>query len=118
MRPPTLWEGEDAHLPDPGKTQHSSEREPDKICGAYIFNCLAGVVEIEDPEFNRFEVHVADAKAGEVDIDLAGVTDGIKAEAVVNTPMEPRMFVVGRGGDATEVLRQSDAREYLELVKR
>ena len=100
MRPPTLWEGEAAHLPNPGANAHSSEPEPDKICGAYIFNCQKGVVEVEDPEFNRFEVHVADARAGEVDIDLAGVTDGIKAEAVVNAD-GPRMFVVGRGGDAT-----------------
>ena len=60
-------------------------------------------MQVEDPEFNRFKVHVTDLQAGEVDIDLAGVTDGIKAEAVVNAPMEPRLFVIDRDGDATEV---------------
>merc|ERR1719502_2524636 len=56
MRPPSLWEGEAAHLPilppPTGAAAHSSQPEPDKICGAYIFNCQKGVVEVEDPEFN------------------------------------------------------------------
>ena len=230
LRPPSLWKGDAAHMPKATSNVHSSEPEPDTICGAYIFNCLAGrmevggrwlvggarrrgpappparvarsgppplapaprsrfvprrrpecagtfffallpcvraatpvvgggrdvprrafdvacvrplssssgaprvegpaarrapraarrapllccllsvvsfslgrVVQVEDPEFNRFKVHVTDLHAGEVDIDLAGVTDGIKAEAVVNAPMEPRLFVIDRDGDATEV---------------
>ena len=118
LRPPSLWKGDAAHMPKATSNVHSSEPEPDTICGAYIFNCLAGRMEVEDPEFNRFKVHVTDLHAGEVDIDLAGVTDGIKAEAVVNAPMEPRLFVIDRDGDATEVLRQSDAEEYLKHVQR
>lgn len=49
-------------------------------------------------------------------IDLAGEnpTLSLRAHAVINNPLEPRLFVYRRDGSALELLRADDARKWCE----
>eukprot|EP00903_Cladosiphon_okamuranus_P016097 g14858.t2 len=51
-------------------------------------------------------------KSEGVTIDLAGETIGVRSEALVNTPLEPRLFIYRRDGSALELLRNEDAQEW------
>lgn len=56
------------------------------------------------------------AQSEGVTVDLAGETIGVRADALVNTPMEPRLFVYRRDGSALELLRNDDAQEWCERL--
>ena len=56
------------------------------------------------------------AQSEGVTVDLAGETIGVRSEALVNTPLEPRLFVYRRDGSALELLRNEDAREWCERL--
>lgn len=50
-------------------------------------------------------------------VDLAGKMEGdSKAEAVVNDPLPPRLFVMRRDGSAVELLRRQDVRDFERLA--
>lgn len=49
-------------------------------------------------------------------IDLAGETVGVRSDALVDTPLEPRLFVYRRDGSALELLRNQDAQEWCERL--
>lgn len=51
-----------------------------------------------------------------VTIDLAGETIGVRADALVNTPLEPRLFIYRRDGSALELLRNEDAQKWCERL--
>lgn len=51
-------------------------------------------------------------------IDLAGETIGVRSDALVNDPLEPRLFVYRRDGSALELLRNDDAERWCERVSR
>ncbi|CAM9091877.1 unnamed protein product [Ectocarpus fasciculatus] len=55
-------------------------------------------------------------KSNGVTIDLAGETAGMRSEALVNEPLEPRLFVYRRDGSALELLRNDDARTWCERL--
>ena len=52
-----------------------TKSEPDTTCGAFVFDCVAGTLRLEDPEFNCFAAHLCGPRAGEVELELAGVLD-------------------------------------------
>lgn len=51
-----------------------------------------------------------------VTIDLAGETIGVRSDALVNDPLEPRLFVYHRDGSALELLRNDDSQKWLERL--
>ena len=53
-----------------------------------------------------------------VTIDLSGETFGVRSDALVNAPLEPRLFVYRRDGSALELLRNDDAQEWCERLSR
>ncbi|CAM9950707.1 unnamed protein product, partial [Ectocarpus sp. 12 AP-2014] len=55
-------------------------------------------------------------KSNGVTIDLAGETAGMRSEALVNEPLEPRLFIYRRDGSALELLRNDDARTWCERL--
>ncbi|CAM9405657.1 unnamed protein product [Ectocarpus sp. 4 AP-2014] len=55
-------------------------------------------------------------KSNGVTIDLAGETAGMRSEALVNEPLEPRLFIYCRDGSALELLRNDDARTWCERL--
>ena len=53
------------------RAPRAARRAPLLCCLLSVVSFSLGrVVQVEDPEFNRFKVHVTDLHAGEVDIDL------------------------------------------------
>jgi hypothetical protein len=78
---------------------------------------------MEDLEHNVFYASVnpdkveKNEKGATYDVDLAGKIEGDdgKAEAVVNDPMPPRLFVMNRDGSALEMLRPADTNEFAKL---
>lgn len=56
------------------------------------------------------------AQSEGVTVDLAGETIGVRSDALVNAPMEPRLFVYRRDGSALELLRNEDAQEWCERL--
>ena len=124
FRPPELWSGGSIKVrgekfvygsrapradgADDVDEEDETRSEPDATCGAFVFDCVGGALRVEDPEFNCFAAHLCGPRAGEVELELAGVSEGIRAEAVVNSPLSPRCFVVARDGSAEELLRAGD----------
>lgn len=49
-------------------------------------------------------------------VDLAGEATGIRSDALVNSPLEPRLFVYRRDGSALELLRNDDAQRWCDSV--
>lgn len=47
-------------------------------------------------------------------IDLSGEAAGVRSDAQVDNPLEPRLFVYRRDGSALELLRNDDARTWCE----
>lgn len=45
-------------------------------------------------------------------IDLAGETAGMRSNALVDNPLEPRLFVYRRDGSALELLRNNDVKRW------
>jgi len=92
--------------------------------GCYEFNLFHGRMVTEDSEHNVFFASVnpekveKNEKGATYDVDLAGKLQGddVKAEAVVNDPMPPRLFVVNRDGTATEFLRPKDVADFRRLA--
>jgi len=74
-------------------------------------------MSLEDPEYNIFVAHLCGKQAGDVEVELAGVSAGVKAEAVVNSPVAPRCFCIGRDGSAIELLRDSDVADLTRDVE-
>jgi len=92
--------------------------------GVYQFNLFHGRLVMEDLEHNVFYASVnpdkveKNEKGATYDVDLAGKIEGEvegdagKAEAVVNDPMPPRLFVMSRDGSALELLRPTDMKDF------
>lgn len=53
-----------------------------------------------------------------VKIDLSGEASGVRSDALVNKPLEPRLFVYRRDGSALELLRNDDAQNWCVRVSR
>ena len=68
----------------------------------YVFHVLKSSCLIEDYEYNRFQINLANVL--EPIIDLAGEVEGLKPEAVTDKPLEPRLFIVQRTADAKEIV--------------
>jgi hypothetical protein len=94
-------------------------------CGVYEFNLFTGRMVTEDPEHNMFFASVNPEKADRndkgatYDIDLAGKIQGddTRAEAVVNDPIPPRLFIMTRDGNATELLKHQDIADFKHLCE-
>lgn len=65
----------------------------------------------------RFPTQCDGATIG-VMIDLAGETIGVRSDALINDPFEPRLFVYHRDGSALELLRNDDAQRWCERLSR
>lgn len=63
---------------------------------------------MQDYEFNSFDI----ALGGDAPLDplvvLSGEVEGLKPPAVADKPMEPRLFVVNRAAEATELVSIPD----------
>ena len=98
----------------PKKERTNADSEPDIHCGAYEFNLFHGKMVMEDFEHNVFFASVnpekveKNEKGATYDVDLAGKIQGddIKAEAVVNAPMSPRLFIMNRDGSVESSMAQ------------
>jgi hypothetical protein len=102
------------------KQDPDAQPDPDHVTQCYIFNLIDGKMSTSDKEHNLFEAWLGDIpKSGCVNVELAGVlsledtNEGMmKVPAVVNEPIEPRMFVVGRDGSGFEILRKSNIEDW------
>jgi hypothetical protein len=115
--------------PHSGHDLFASSTEPDALIYANVLN---GHCTIKDYEFNSFEMDLAFGRRGERDfissnksdeeskivdvhnkkretpmdvtVLLAGEVPGLKPPAVARYPKPPRLFVINRNGEATEVV--------------
>ncbi|CAM9323251.1 unnamed protein product, partial [Discosporangium mesarthrocarpum] len=154
VRPNNLWEGSPCYgvLAGPNSSLPPNTAQPDLLVGTYSFDCRKGVMEVEDPDRNRFALDLtkraflADGYSisreggstpswgglcsssnpgttGPTDgifISLAGESSELKqVDALVENPIEPRLFVYRRDGSALELLRKQDEllwRHRLQLL--
>lgn len=58
----------------------------------------------QDYEFNSFDISLASEDPLNPGVVLSGEVEGLKPPAVADKPMEPRLFVVNRAAEATEVV--------------
>lgn len=56
------------------------------------------------------------AQSDGVLINMAGETAGVRAGALVDDPLEPRLFVYRRDGSALELLREQDAQRWRDRL--
>ena len=139
----SLWTGNDSYecelirrrgVKDDGSSKKKKKKgnrddpdaqpDPDLVTQCYVFNLRDGKMSTRDNEHNLFEAWLGKDKTGEVNVELAGVlqpdviNDGMKkVPAVVNRPIEPRLFVIGRDGSGTEILREYDTEDWERRVK-
>jgi hypothetical protein len=93
--------------------------------GVYEFNLFTGRLVTEDPEHNMFYTSInpdkcdKNEKGATYDVDLAGKLQGddTKAEAVVNDPIPPRLFIMNRDGSAVELMKPQDIADFNHLCK-
>eukprot|EP01038_Epipyxis_sp_PR26KG_P010744 gene10744-14429_t len=69
----------------------------------FSFNFIKATCSILDYEYNRFEIDLINNPLAPK-VLLSGEVEGLKPPAVSDSPMEPRLFIVNRAGEATEVL--------------
>lgn len=79
----------------------------------YIFNVQFMTCMIKDHENNVFDLDLS--RPMEPHLHLAGEIEGMKPKAISESTTEPRMFVVNRDGNATEVVR-NESLEALETA--
>lgn len=60
---------------------------------------------LQDYEFNSFDIALAGPDPLSPGVTLSGEVEGLKPPAVADKPMDPRLFVVNRSAEATEVVR-------------
>ena len=107
------------------KDDPDAQPDPDTETRCYIFSLTEGKMRTCDNEHNIFEAWLGSVtKSGCVNVELAGVlstedtNEGMtKVPAVVNEPIEPRMFVVRRDGSGFEILRNYDIEDWENRVK-
>jgi hypothetical protein len=58
----------------------------------------------QDYEFNSFDVALTSEDPLNPTVVLSGEVEGLKPPAVADKPMEPRLFVMNRAAEATEVV--------------
>ena len=106
------------------KEDPDAQPDPDHVTQCYIFSLIDGKMSTDDNEHNLFEAWLGDVpKSGCVNVELAGVLsiedtdEGMKkVPAVVNEPIEPRMFVVARDGSGFEILRKNNIEDWERRV--
>jgi hypothetical protein len=69
----------------------------------YVFNLLFMTCTIKDHENNIFDIELA--RPMDPFLQLAGEIEGMKPKAISESTTEPRLFIVNRDGNATEVVR-------------
>ena len=85
--------------------------------GVYHFDCSDASMQVADPDNNVFRIDSAVTHGLQgVDIDLAGICDGVIAVPVINDPVHPRLFVMRGDGTGFELLREVDSRRYNSLA--
>ena len=99
--------------PDGSKVLSEALSEPDTTSGAYFIDCYKGELRTSDPENNIFTIRMD----GTYELDLAGedVKD-IETPAIVNKPIEPRLFVLSGDGYGYEYCRPPDIDEYMRKI--
>lgn len=60
--------------------------------------------------------HVRTPQDTGIGIDLAGEAAGMRSEALVGNPSEPRLFVYRRDGSALELLRRKDVESWFQKL--
>jgi hypothetical protein len=70
--------------------------------------------KIEDHEHNVFDLSLTNPLCPKM--QLSGEVEGLKPTAVSVSPLEPRLFIVNRSADATEVLSTLKASELERVV--
>ena len=100
--------------PDGSKVLSEALSEPDTTSGAYFADCYTGILTTSDQENNIFTINLD----GTYDLDLAGEdVEDVTTPAIVNQPIEPRLFVLDGDGYGYEYLRPSDVDEYLRKIE-
>mmetsp|Transcript_28071 Transcript_28071/g.47448 ORF Transcript_28071/g.47448 Transcript_28071/m.47448 type:complete len:1685 (+) Transcript_28071:109-5163(+) len=79
----------------------------------YVFNLIFMSCTIKDHENNIFDIELA--RPTEPFLQLAGEIEGMKPKAISESTTEPRLFIVNRDGNATEVVR-NETLEALETA--
>ena len=92
----------DVPPPPPPAGKNDTQRDMGPTETTYTFNIRRESVRIEDYEYNRFEVTLGNVLNPIV--DLAGEVEGLKPVAITEKPLDPRLFIVSRSGDAVEVV--------------
>ena len=107
------------------KDDPDAQPDPDMEGECYCFDLVEAKMSTSDKEHNLFQAWLgAVSKSGTVNVELAGVlgpidiNDGMrKVPAVVNEPIEPRMFVIARDGSGFEILSQNDIEDWERRVQ-
>lgn len=71
---------------------------------SFTFDIIAFKCRILDYEFNSFEIDLASEAALSPAVVLSGEVEGLKPPAVADKPMDPRLFVISRSAEATELV--------------
>lgn len=106
----------------PRKPQDIAEEEkpiiePKSTAAKYSFDLNVCQCVIEDHENNVFDIDLEDDPTTPL-VSLAGEVDGCKPNAVAATNIEPRLFVVRRSADATEICRYEEIEELDNAFRR
>ena len=91
--------------------------EPKSTAAKYSFDLNVCQCVIEDHENNVFDIDLEENPTAPL-VSLAGEVDGCKPHAVAATNIEPRLFVVRRSADATEICRYEEINELDNAFKR
>lgn len=96
-----------------GRTTQGGENRTEGLSGteekeaedaSFTFDIVKFKCLIQDYEFNSFEVDLSSAESLHPSVTLSGEVQGLKPPAVADKPMEPRVFVVSRAAEATELV--------------
>ena len=83
----------------------------------FVFDNINFKCYIEDHEYNCFDINVNCTNGLAVPVlSLAGEVEGLKPEAVSDSALEPRLFIINRQHKPTEILSSSSVEAYTRAV--
>jgi len=89
-------------------TDAGIEKEPNEKDAIFTFDFNEYKCNVLDHQYNSFDIDLSPgASPLDPKVVLSGEVSGLKPPAVADRPMEPRLFVVNRAAEATELLSSS-----------
>ena len=80
----------------------------------FTIDLFQATCKVEDHEYNIFNLTLKDPLSPSM--QLSGEVEGLKPTSVSVSPLEPRLFVLNRSGDATEVLSTLKVSELERMI--